>query len=394
MAHYRSQSGKTISKIIPSTVAPSSAAIGTMWYNTATGITYQYTTDGASEFWLDISSGGIGTRTGSADIVGETDPHLETSTTGAGLAIGTTYYNRATDRYFTCTNTTTNGNQWSGRYAGFGGIETMYKSGTSFYRVHTFLSDGLFHMDTTTSCDILTVGGGGGGAGAHPTAWGEGGGGAGAVRATAGHSLGAKTYTITVGKGGGAGGSYLYSNAGRPGANGGDTFLDTNTLIANGGQGAESSATTPTNSGNGSGAGGSSNGSKAGGAGGTYGNAGGAGTATGEKPGGGGGAGGAGQTGAAGGAGGAGAANNYRTGSNITYGGGGGGGTNPGAGGSGGGGAGWNDGSSGDPLAGTMDGDANTGGGGGGTHGQSANKEDDWGGYGGSGIVVIRYLVA
>ena len=72
------------------------------------------------------------------DIVGDTDPHLETSTTGAGLAIGSIYYNREGDRYFVCTNTTTNGNQWAGRYAGYGGVETMYKSGSNFQKIHIF----------------------------------------------------------------------------------------------------------------------------------------------------------------------------------------------------------------------------------------------------------------
>ena len=88
-----------------------------------------------------------------------------------------------------------------------------------------------------------------------------------------------------------------------------------------------------------------------------------------------------------GGAGGNGTANDYRTGSNVTYAGGGGGGSdtspspNPGgAGGSGGGGAG-----SGAGAAGTS-GTANTGGGGGGSGTTSHN-----GGAGGSGIVVVRY---
>ena len=64
MAHYRSQSGRITNGLERGTSPPSGAAIVQMWFNTATGVLYQYTNDGASSFWLDISSAGIGTSAG------------------------------------------------------------------------------------------------------------------------------------------------------------------------------------------------------------------------------------------------------------------------------------------------------------------------------------------
>ena len=92
-------------------------------------------------------------------------------------------------------------------------------------------------------------------------------------------------------------------------------------------------------------------------------------------------------TGSAGGAGGAGTSNSI-TGTAVTYAGGGGGGSNSsgGAGGSGGGGAGAYN-------ANGSAGTANRGGGGGGAGSTTSNLEYKFGGAGGSGIVVVRYLV-
>ena len=161
MAHYRSTSGKTLSGFSGGAAAPSDAHLGQFWFNSATGVTYQYTTDGASFFWLDISSGGIGTSLNlSVDYVGDTDPHKETN--GASLAVGKIYYNRETNRYFECTTATTNNNVWRGRYIGFGGIESNHTSGTTHYRCHKFLDSGRFELDGTKTCEILLVGGGGG----------------------------------------------------------------------------------------------------------------------------------------------------------------------------------------------------------------------------------------
>jgi hypothetical protein len=94
-------------------------------------------------------------------------------------------------------------------------------------------------------------------------------------------------------------------------------------------------------------------------------------------------------TGSAGGAGGAGTSNSI-TGTAVTYAGGGGGGSDTsgggGAGGSGGGGA-------GSYNANGSAGTANRGGGGGGAGSSTSNTEYKFGGAGGSGIVIVRYLV-
>ena len=166
MARLRGQTSTVTSSagsVFAGTSAPASPHVGLRWYNTATGVTYQYTSDGASSFWLDISSGGIGTSAAKGvDFVGDTDPHLETN--GTGLAVGSVYYNRETNRHFVCTNAQNDANVWRGRYAGVGGIETTYKSGTDFYRCHTFLGGvNTFYVDNTISADFLVIAGGGGG---------------------------------------------------------------------------------------------------------------------------------------------------------------------------------------------------------------------------------------
>ena len=188
MARLRGQTSTVTSSagsVVASTTAPASPHVGLRWYNSATGVTYQYTSDGASSFWLDISSGGIGTSASrNVDFVGDTDPHLETN--GTGLAVGSVYYNRETNRHFVCTNAQNDANVWRGRYAGVGGIETTYKSGTDFYRCHTFLGGvNTFYVDNTISADFLVIAGGvGGGAAA------GGGGGAGGYRTSLGTSGG------------------------------------------------------------------------------------------------------------------------------------------------------------------------------------------------------------
>ncbi len=228
MPRYRSQTSLVTagrSGIHSGTSAPSPAHVGQRWFNTATAVTYQYTRDAAgTKFWLDISSGGIGAvASRSVDWVGDTDPHLETN--GSGLAVGDVYYNREADRYFTCTTATTNANVWAGRFAGSGGIETTYKSGSDFYRVHTFLGSGTFEMDSTTSVDYLVVAGGGGASSYHVA----GGGGAGGLRTAAGFSTAAGTYAITVGAGG-LGGIYSAS-----GSNGGNSVFSSITATGGGG---------------------------------------------------------------------------------------------------------------------------------------------------------------
>ena len=109
MARLRSKSGSYDQGIIASSSAPSAAFVGQIWFNNATGVTYQWTSDGTSNFWLDISSGGIGTSASrGVDFVGDTDPHKATN--GTGLAVGSIYYNREKNRHFICTNATAGSN--------------------------------------------------------------------------------------------------------------------------------------------------------------------------------------------------------------------------------------------------------------------------------------------
>ena len=379
MPNYKSQNLLT-GGVIASTTAPV-AHIGQRWFNTATGVTYQYTIDAAgTTFWLDISSGGIGTSAARGiDFVGDIDPHKATN--GSGLAVGSVYYNRENNRHFVCTDATGGANVWSGRYSGAGGTVTDYLLSSTYYRVHSFLSSGTFTMEDTTSCDILVVAGGGNGGGA--VGGDGGGGGAGGLVANAGVSVAKGTYAVTVGDGGGIGGA---STSAR-GYRGSNSVLAGLYTAYGGGGGLTGNVARDAEADGGSGGGSGSNGT----VGNTPGNAspGGQGNVGGGTSGwegsGGGGAGAAGTTNASGSAapGGVGLANAYRTGSDVFYAGGGGGGgdTGIGAGGNGGGGAGSGEGSNG------TDGTANTGGGGGG-NGGSQN-----GGAGGSGIVVIRYAL-
>ena len=64
-----------MSPLSVSETAPSNPAVGQRWYRASTAVTYQYTNDGTSSFWLDVSSGGIGTSAErGVDIVGDIDP--------------------------------------------------------------------------------------------------------------------------------------------------------------------------------------------------------------------------------------------------------------------------------------------------------------------------------
>ena len=208
-----------MSGLLVSETAPTNPGVGQRWYRASTAITYQYTNDGTSSFWLDISSSGIGTSTGrGVDFVGDIDPHKATN--GTGLAVGSVYYNREKNRHFVCTDATSGANVWSGRYDGVGGTITEYESGGTFYKIHTFLSSGTFHLEDTTSIDILAVGGGGGGGRAY-----GGGGGAGGIVFKGDFSAGIGTYNINIGVGG-AGGA---SNAANNGSNGTNSTFIQNT---------------------------------------------------------------------------------------------------------------------------------------------------------------------
>jgi hypothetical protein len=248
--------------------------------------------------------------------------------------------------------------------------------------------------------EYLLVGGGGaggtgGGLGGENN-WGGGGGGAGGVLAGS-LSIGAQSYTVTVGAGGAAAsfGHYVTTN----GASGTKSVFSTyEALGGGGGAGSNNSSTGGVGLSGGSGGGGGGDGLKAGGTG-IDGQGFGGGTsrtsAGGRAAGGGGGGAGAvgqiggptdGHNSGVGGNGGAGIASSI-TGSSVTYGGGGGGGgrdTNSGStsrggsGGTGGGGAGSGQGNA-------TSGTDGTGGGGGGS------GADGNGGDGGDGIVIVRY---
>ena len=195
MARLRSKTGTYDQGIIASSSAPSAAFVGQIWFNNATGVTYQWTTDGASSFWLDISSSGIGTSaTRGVDFVGDIDPHKATN---LGV-VGSVYYNREKNRHFVCTTATSGSQVWSGRYAGAGGTVYDYLSGSTYYRVHTFLTSGTFSVEDAMNVDFVVVAGGGSGGTSYAA-----GGGAGGFRTGTGLAVtSAQNYSITIGTGG------------------------------------------------------------------------------------------------------------------------------------------------------------------------------------------------
>jgi hypothetical protein len=278
-----------------------------------------------------------------------------------------------------------------------GGI--VSSDGTYWY--HMFPYSSTFTPTQSLTADYLVVAGGGGGG----TFTGGGGGAGGLVYQTA-QSLTAQGYSIVVG-GGGAGATGTSTQGGNNGANGVSSTFNSLTALGGGG-GSIWHQTFRNGVAGGSGGGGGENaGAGTGGAstqtsysGTGFGNAGGAGT--GASPYAGGGGGGAGAVGAAAGAGVGGGSGGIgkqyldfstatQTGANDGYYAGGGGGVAAaagyavGIGGLGGGGSGVN------TVIGTA-GTANTGGGGGAGFGGN-NAATQYGGAGGSGLVIIRYAI-
>jgi hypothetical protein len=277
------------------------------------------------------------------------------------------------------------------------GGSSVVTDGTYWY--HTFKSSSLFiPKQALTNVDYLVVAGGAGGAAGQTNNFIGAGGGAGGLRSTVtatggGGSLESKlslsantSYVVTIGAGGTA--TTVVPND--PGTNGSNSIFSTITSTGGGGGGGSSRNGATGGSGGGgmlgyTGGSGTANQGYAGGNGGSV------------SGGGGGGAGGAGGAGSGtqGGNGGAGVsisalASATGTGvSNYYAGGGGGSSDSPGSapsGGSGGGGSGSAK-NNGNATAGTQ----NTGSGGGG--GTAGNTSNQWGGNGGSGIVIIRYAV-
>ena len=215
MARLRGHSGLTNRGLIIGTTAPSSAALGQRWFKSDTGVTYQYTNDGASSFWLDVSSGGIGVNAAKGiDYAGTGNPTMTSNF--AGLAVGSIYYNIATGDHFVCTDATTNSNDWIGNFIGNGGnLINEYTYNSVTYRVHKFTEDGNFVLDKVTNIDIMLIGGGGTcGAG---DANGGGGGGAGELFWTTKSNCAKGVYAIKVGLGGSSSGAVTdsYGNIGQ-----------------------------------------------------------------------------------------------------------------------------------------------------------------------------------
>tara|TARA_R110000868_G_scaffold14_7_gene228 strand:- start:13185 stop:14612 length:1428 start_codon:yes stop_codon:yes gene_type:complete len=282
---------------------------------------------------------------------------------------------------------------------------TVTTSGS--YKIHTFTSSGTFTvLSGTKAVEYLVVAGGAGGGGDS-----GGGGGAGGYRSSVtGESsgggasaesqltLGAGGYTVTVGAGG-AGSSNTPNGSVPRGTSGQNSVFSSITSLGGGGGGAgQGVGATGVGLSGGSGGGGGgaypSNGTQGAGGSGTsgqgYAGAAGNSVASPERGGGGGGAGGVGTTGSSGGGNGGVGVQSSITGSAVYRGGGGGGGaytaaSTVGQGGNGGGGNGATAGVTNNAVSGT----ANTGGGG----GSATESGVGVSGNGGSGIVIIRYVI-
>jgi hypothetical protein len=279
-----------------------------------------------------------------------------------------------------------------------GGIITNYISGNINYKVHTFITSGVFTTTSSFNVEVLIVAGGGGG-GIHS----GGGGGAGGLlyygaetpKTPNGSAIPVtpQTYAIVVGAGGASSGG-PYNTVNGAGGSGAASSAFGYSAVGGGGGGSGGNGRVGLNGGSGGGGGRDQAAGSAttgtvritqGFAGGYWGQGGS------PYPGGGGGGAGAVGTGggAAGGTGGVGLAYVIRSGSSTYYAGGGGGNLQNagtlGQGGLGGGG----DGHGYSPSIAREDGTINTGGGGGGGH----YNVSDGGGAGGSGIVIIRYAL-
>jgi hypothetical protein len=293
--------------------------------------------------------------------------------------------------------TTRNRYQSYEAYANGGTVTTLSQNGVN-YRVHTFTSSGTLSVTKGGDVEVLMVAGGGGGGSAANSFWetGGGGGAGGLIHSTGFPVTDGTNYTVTIGAGGAGGLNQTATSPSNRSGDGSNTTFSTLTAVGGGGGGG---AYYSANSG-GSGGGADSylyqpgaNGTQFQGYNGGSGN--------GESAsllgaaGGGGGAGGIGQNGQSGspykgGDGGIGRSFTFSGNTPTYYAGGGGGKTainGSGPGGSGGTGGGGNGGAAGGVALGDS-GTTNTGGGGGG--GLSSSTPT---GSGGSGVVMIRYVI-
>ena len=342
---------------------------------------------------LPAASGANLTALPAANITGTLPAISGANLTGIGPTVATTAPSSPSegDQWFDTTTGVSAMKVWSGtgwdqlsnKFSATGGTVTTYSSGGINYKVHTFTSSGTFIVQSSGTVEYLVIAGGGSGGGQH-----GGGGGAGGYRTAPNFPVTATSYTITVGGGGAA-----ISGAANPntGANGSNSVFSTITSIGGGaGQGWSQGVGTAGFTG-GSGGGASLNGPGGAGTAG-QGNAGGSSTSSSTFPNGGGGGGGAGSVGGdsinltRAGNGGSGSASSIN-GTSVTRAGGGAGGSHAphaiGTGGSGGGG----NGGLGNTSAG-INATTNTGSGGGGSGSNTTLS-----GAGGSGIVIIRYVV-
>ena len=213
--------------------APSNPTVGQKWYKASTAVTYQYTNDGTSSFWLDITGGNINLNP--VDFVGTVDPHATTN--GSGLAVGSIYYNKNNGKTWVCTTSTTDNNVWKGTYAAEGGTVTTVTDSGVVYRMHTFTAAGIFMMEHDVTCNILVVGGGGGSG-----YWGGCGGGGGSVYQRLNFSLTKGDHAVVIGAGGlGAPTSGSGAGAVAAGANGANSKLGSDHIGFGGGGGGSAS---------------------------------------------------------------------------------------------------------------------------------------------------------
>lgn len=153
-----------------------------------TGTTVQLDDD---EISLDKVSGGT---LGAGDIADAVTGagHPSASSDPGGASAGDLYYNTTSNRL-----RVHDGTDWGYVSPVFstGGTVTSYISGSTTYRIHTFLTTGTFTAKSAlTNVDILVVGGGGAGVG--------GGGGGGQVRTHTGQTLAVGDHTVSIGDGG------------------------------------------------------------------------------------------------------------------------------------------------------------------------------------------------
>ena len=179
-----------------------------------------------------VVSGFVGTSgTGALTVPSGTTEQLPST----GLAVGMIRFNTTVNKLQVY-----NGTVWQS----IGGISATGGTVTEVggYRIHTFTSDGTFTVISGGDVDYLVVAGGGGGGGSAGSGASGAGGGAGGMLASS-TTISASTFAITVGAGGGGAGG----NVDTQGTNGSNSSFSTFIATGGGGGGARSSTTTVAN---------------------------------------------------------------------------------------------------------------------------------------------------